>query len=76
MSLSRLNAAIGKINDVLCAASVLVWDSRTMLPKGGAVARASQLATLSLLARDLLLSDETRQSARWRAPRGRGVRGG
>ncbi|HEV3246341.1 MAG TPA: carboxypeptidase M32 [Beijerinckiaceae bacterium] len=62
MSLSRLNAAIGKINDVLCAASVLVWDSRTMLPKGAAVARASQLATLTLLARDLLLTDETRQA--------------
>ena len=62
MSLSRLNAAIGKINDVLCAAAVLVWDSRTMLPQGGAVARANQLATLSVLARDLLLSDETRQA--------------
>ena len=62
MSLSRLNAAIGKINDVLCAASVLVWDSRTMLPKGGSAARAEQLATLSLLARDLLLSDETRKA--------------
>ena len=62
MSLSRLNAAIGKINDVLCAASVLVWDSRTMLPKGGAVVRAGQLATLSLMARDLLLSNETRQA--------------
>ena len=62
MSLARLNAAIGRINDVLCAASVLVWDSRTMLPRGGGAARAEQLATLSLLARDLLLSDETRHA--------------
>ena len=62
MSLSLLNAAVGRINDVLCAASVLVWDSRTMLPKGSAKTRAGQLATLSLLARDMLMSDETRRA--------------
>ena len=44
MTVSALNAAIGRINDVLCASSVLVWDSRTMLPKGGAETRAGQLA--------------------------------
>jgi carboxypeptidase Taq len=59
MSISHLNAVIGKINDVLCAASLLVWDSRTMLPKGGGETRAGQLATLSLVARDMLMSGET-----------------
>ena len=62
MSVSALNAQVAKINDVLCASSVLVWDSRTMLPRGAAVARAEQLATLASLARDLLLSGETRRS--------------
>ena len=62
MSVSALNAQIGKINDVLCASSVLVWDSRTMLPRGAAAARAEQLATLATIARDLLLSAETRRA--------------
>ncbi|MFI5012467.1 MAG: carboxypeptidase M32 [Hyphomicrobiales bacterium] len=62
MTVSALNAAIGKINDVLCASSVLVWDSRTMLPKGGAATRAGQLATLALVARDMLMSGETRRA--------------
>ena len=62
MTVSALNAAIGRINDVLCASSVLVWDSRTMLPKGGAETRAGQLATLAGLARDMLMSAETRRA--------------
>jgi len=62
MTVAALNAAIGKVNDVLCASSVLVWDSRTMLPAGGAATRAGQLATLALLARDMLLSAETRSA--------------
>jgi carboxypeptidase Taq len=62
MTIVALNTAIGRINDVLSAASVLVWDSRTMLPKGGAASRAAQLATLVGLARDLLLSDATNRA--------------
>jgi carboxypeptidase Taq len=62
MTVSALNAAIGKINDVLCASSLLVWDSRTMLPRGGAATRAGQLATLALVARDMLMSAETRRA--------------
>jgi carboxypeptidase Taq len=62
MTVVALNAAIGRINDVLCAASVLVWDSRTMLPKGGVATRAGQLATLLGVARSMLLSEETRRA--------------
>jgi len=62
MTIAALNTAIGRINDVLSAASVLVWDSRTMLPKGGAASRAAQLATLVGVARDLLLCDATSQA--------------
>ena len=50
-----LQARIGAINDVLNAASVLVWDSRTMMPAGGAQGRGQQIATLTRVALDMLL---------------------
>ena len=58
--LSTLNARVAAINDVLNATSVLIWDSRTMMPPAGAETRGQQIATLTRLARDLLLSSETR----------------
>ncbi|MCW3475659.1 carboxypeptidase M32 [Limobrevibacterium gyesilva] len=62
MSLADLNARIAAVNDVLCASSVLVWDSRTMMPAGGAASRSHQIATLTGLARDLLIADDTRRA--------------
>ena len=52
---------MGEVNDLLCAESMLSWDARTMMPPGGADTRAKQLATLTVLARDRLVSDETRR---------------
>lgn len=52
---------MGVINDVLCAESMLAWDARTMMPPGGAETRAKQLATLTVLARDHLVADESRR---------------
>ncbi len=40
------------------AISVLNWDSATMMPRGGAAARAEQLASLSLFAHDQLTGRE------------------
>lgn len=60
--LSTLNARVAAINDVLNATSVLIWDSRTMMPPAGAETRGQQIATLTRLARDLLLSSETRDA--------------
>jgi carboxypeptidase Taq len=57
--LIALNERIAAVNDVLNAASVLIWDSRTMMPAGGAETRGCQIATLTRVARDLLLSSET-----------------
>ena len=57
--LTALNERIAAVNDVLNAASVLIWDSRTMMPAGGAETRGCQIATLTRVARDLLLSSET-----------------
>lgn len=61
-SLVRLNERIAAVNDVLNATSVLTWDSRTMMPPGGAETRGHQIATLTRLARDLLLSPETEKA--------------
>jgi carboxypeptidase Taq len=58
MSLALLGERIGTINDLLTTVNLLVWDSRTMMPVGGAAARGRQIATLSRLARDLTCDDE------------------
>jgi carboxypeptidase Taq len=57
--MTALAARIAAVNDVLCAQSVLTWDSRTMMPPGGATTRSRQIATLAGLARDLLVAPET-----------------
>ncbi len=62
MSLEALRREIGAINDLLCAASVLVWDSRTGMPPGGVEARGRQIATLTEAARDRLLAAPTRRA--------------
>ncbi|WP_210492691.1 carboxypeptidase M32 [Microvirga antarctica] len=58
-ALSALKARVAAVNDVLNATSVLTWDSRTMMPAGGAETRGYQIATLTRIARDLLLARET-----------------
>jgi carboxypeptidase Taq len=52
---------MGQVNDLLNAKSILGWDARTMMPPGGAETRAKQEATLSVMARDLLVADDTRR---------------
>jgi len=59
MSLHDLRREIGAVNDLLCAASLLLWDSRTVMPKGGAASRGVQIATLVEAARERLLADAT-----------------
>lgn len=58
-SFTALDERIGAINDVLNAASVLIWDSRTMMPTGGAASRGLQIATLTRVALDMLLHADT-----------------
>jgi carboxypeptidase Taq len=58
-SFAALDERVAAANDVLNAISVLTWDSRTMMPAGGAETRGHQIATLTRLARDLLLAPET-----------------
>ncbi|QXT40263.1 carboxypeptidase M32 [Gymnodinialimonas ceratoperidinii] len=62
MSYAELIETTGRVNDFLNAGSVLSWDARTMMPKGGAESRSKQLATLAVAARDLLCSDEMKRA--------------
>ncbi|MBQ0823421.1 carboxypeptidase M32 [Microvirga terrae] len=61
-SLAALQERVAAVNDVLNAVSVLTWDSRTMMPTDGAETRGLQIATLTRLARDLLLAPETEKA--------------
>lgn len=60
MGYNALLERMGEVNDLLVSKAVLSWDARTMMPPGGADTRAKQLATLTVLARDHLVADETR----------------
>ena len=62
MGYAALLEATGRVNDLLNAGSVLSWDARTMMPKGGAETRSKQLATLAVAARNLLCSDEMKRT--------------
>jgi len=53
-----LEKVFRKLNDISTAQSVLHWDAATVMPKGGAEARADQLATLSSL-HHAILTDES-----------------
>ncbi|MCK6577500.1 MAG: carboxypeptidase M32 [Anaerolineae bacterium] len=48
-----------EIRNVDRAAAVLHWDQQVNMPRGGARGRAAQLATLSKIAHEMLISDET-----------------
>ena len=58
---TNLSKEINKFNDVLNTMSILIWDSRTKMPKKGANSRGYQVGTLTSLARDILLSSKMRK---------------
>ena len=49
---------VAQINDLLCAANTLIWDSRTQMPPHGAATRGQQIATISSLAQERFTNDE------------------
>jgi len=59
-TLELLRERLATISDLGTAASVLAWDQQTYMPEGGVAGRAEQLATLSRLAHEMLVADETR----------------
>jgi carboxypeptidase Taq len=62
MTYALFSERLAGVNDLLNAMSILQWDSRTMMPPGGVETRAKQIATLTVAAREMLLSDETRRA--------------
>ena len=58
---TNLSKEINKFNDVLNTMSILIWDSRTKMPKQGANSRGYQVGTLTSVARDILLSSKMRK---------------
>ena len=63
MSVADVRDRVATINDVLNAMSVLLWDSRTMMPPGGTGTRGEQMATLAVIARDMIVSDDLARAA-------------
>ena len=57
-AIDELRARLGEIHDLSRAASLLAWDERTMMPAGGAEARAEQLATLARVRHEMFIDDE------------------
>jgi carboxypeptidase Taq len=58
--LQLLKARLATIGDINAAGATLSWDQQTYMPEGGVAGRAEQLATLSRLAHEMLVSEETR----------------
>lgn len=59
MALAELKARLTELHNIGRAAAILGWDQQTMMPPGGAEARARQLGTLSKIAHELQTADET-----------------
>jgi carboxypeptidase Taq len=57
-AIDELRRRLGEIHDLSRAASLLAWDERTMMPPGGAPARAETLATLARVRHEMFIDDE------------------
>jgi len=57
-SYARLKARFARLTHLEDAAGMLHWDLATVMPEGGAEARAAQLATLKAVGHDLLTASE------------------
>ena len=55
-ALLLLKDRLATISDVNAARKALSWDRQTYMPEGGVAARAEQLATLSRLAHEMIVS--------------------
>ncbi|HSB01862.1 MAG TPA: carboxypeptidase M32 [Anaerolineales bacterium] len=56
--LEQLKEKLGEVADIGSATSVLSWDQQVNMPPAGNEARGQQLATLSKIAQEKLISDE------------------
>jgi carboxypeptidase Taq len=58
-ALARLKERLTRITDLDRIARLLMWDQQTMMPAAGAGHRADHMATVRLLAHELLVDDAT-----------------
>ena len=58
-TLEHLKRRLAEITDLHRTSRLLFWDQQTMMPPGGAQARADQLATIRRMAHELFVADET-----------------
>lgn len=58
-ALQLLKERLATISDIDAAMAVLTWDQQTYMPAGGIAGRSEQLATLSQISHEMLVSDET-----------------
>jgi carboxypeptidase Taq len=57
--LTQLHERLAQVTDLRDITQLLSWDQQTMMPPGGAAARAEALATLESLSHELFVSAET-----------------
>ena len=60
-TLGLLRDRLATVSDLNSVAALLHWDQETYMPPGGVPLRAEQLATMSRLAHETLVSEETRR---------------
>ena len=58
-NVQKLTEYLAEVTHIQHAAALLGWDQQVNMPPGGAPARAEQLATLSKLAHEKFVADET-----------------
>ena len=58
-ALKQLKDRLATVGDLNSANGLLFWDRQTYMPEGGVAGRAEQMATLSKLAHEILVDDET-----------------
>lgn len=59
-NLAKLNARLADINALNAANAIMDWDHQCYMPKGGARARGEHQASLSRMAHELFVADETK----------------
>jgi carboxypeptidase Taq len=57
-AIDELRDRLAEIHDLGRAAALLAWDERTMMPRGGAEARAETQATLARVRHEMFIDDE------------------
>src|SRR4051794_18630329 len=57
-AISKLRERLGEVMDLRAVAQLLEWDEQTVMPPGGAEARANHMGTLSRIAHERFIADD------------------